>query len=214
MTTTQSEQARGYLRRLTELTRDLPREVRDDLLAGIEEHLNEAEARGEVSAAVVRLGSPDEVAASAMAEAGREMPARGDGEWLVWLSAIVLAGTVAGFACLGALAAFTAHFDDDADWNLSPALVFFAAVAGLLAGIFGTVVTWVSRWWAARDKVLLPILWLAALILAVAAVEIGGLLPVELSWLISGLLLLLGALGVVVVIDRAVRTIRKGRRLS
>lgn len=213
MTTTLSEQARGYLRRLTELTRDLPREARDDLLAGIEEHLSEAEARGEVAAAVVRLGSPDEVAASAMAEAGREVPARNDGEWLVWLSAIVLAGTVAGFACLGALVAFTEHFDDDADWNIHPALVFFAAVAGLLAGIFGTVVTWVSRSWATRDKVLLPILWLAALILAIAAVEIGALLPVELSWLISGLLLLLGALGVVVVIDRAVRTIRKARRI-
>lgn len=214
MTTPLSEQARGYLQRLTELTRDLNGEVRDDLLAGIEEHLGEAEARGEVSATIVRLGSPDEVAASAMAEAGGELPARNDGEWLVWLSAIVVAGTVAGFAGLGALAAFTVHFDDNSDWSIHPALVFFAAVAGLLAGTFGTIITWASRGWATRDKVLLPVLWLAALVVAIAGVPIAAWLPVELGWLIAGLLLLLGALGVVVVIDRAVRTTRKARQIS
>ena len=213
MTTVLSVQARDYLQKLAERTGRLPTESREQLLASIEERLNEAEARDEVAATIVRLGSPDEVAASAFAAVASVRSRRRGDEWVVWLSAIVVAATIVGFACLGALLAVTAHFDEDADWNVHPALVLFAAGAGLLAGAFGTIITWASRRWSTRDKTFLTGLWVAAMILAVAAEPIALWLPLEVAWVISGPMLLLGAVAAVVVIGRAVRTTRSAIRM-
>lgn len=202
MTTALSEDALAYLDQLARLTTDLPAAARDDLLAGIEEHMRESAARGELSESLVRLGPPEAVAASARdGDAAPSAAAASDAprpaRWMLWLGAAVIAATIGGFLALGALTAFTAHFDEDADWNVHPALVLFAALAGLMAGLFGSVLVIASRAWTVRERLVLIGAWIAAVVLAVVAEELTAAGPLGTGFVSAPLALLVGALGVV-----------------
>jgi hypothetical protein len=129
--------------------------------------------------------------------------------WVTWATTAVLAATIIGFTLLGALMSITARFDDDADWNLHPALVLMAVGLGAIVGILVSVVVIASRGWRVPERFALVGLWLGALVLAFLGSAIAAAAAPGVGFLIAGAQLLLGGLGVLAALALALRATRR-----
>jgi hypothetical protein len=210
MSVSHDDPVRAYLERLGRLTADLPDGERAELLSSIEEHLAEAQSRGELPAALARIGAPEDVARAARGDS-LSAPAAASGSWMIWAALVPLAATIAGFSLLGAVLSITARFDEDADWNVHPLLVLLAAAGGVIVGLLVTVVVVVHRGWRVPEKIALVGLWLGALALAFAGSEIALALPAGAGFAIAAVQLLLGGVGVLAAVALALRAARRGR---
>jgi len=207
MTISQIHSVQQYLEELQRLSVDLPFGERTELVASIQEHLADAEARGELSAALSRLGTPAEVARAAHADS-LAAPSPKPVPWGAWSVLIALAGTIVGFTLLGATLSVTARFDEDADWNLHPALALLAVVAGALTGILVSVVIVGSRRWRPSQKVSLIALWVGVMLLALIGYEVAAAAAPGVGFAIAGLQILLGGLAVLAAVPLTLRTTR------
>lgn len=164
--TTADRMATDYLDRLTALTTDLPRDLRDDVLADVRAHLDEARAAAPTEAAfrqeLDRLGSPEAIAAEARAGVpsapgigagapGTSPPphparrVRGAD-----VTAIVL---TAGGGLL-----------------LLPIIGIFAVFAWLI----GITMLWASPTWSTGEKTLGTLVWPGGLLAPAALALLGG----------------------------------------
>jgi hypothetical protein len=210
MSVSREDPVRSYLDRLDRLTADLPLGERAELVASIEEHLDEARSRGELPAAFARIGAPEDVARAARGDSP-SAPSSASGSWMMWAALVPLAATIAGFTLLGAVLSITARFDEDADWNVHPLLVLLATGGGVIVGLLVTVVVVVHRGWRVPEKIALVGLWLGALVLAFAGSEIALALPAGAGFAIAAVQLLLGGIGVLTAVALALRAARRGR---
>jgi hypothetical protein len=201
MSVSREDPVRSYLDRLGRLTADLPVGERAELVASIEEHLDEARSRGELPAALARIGAPEDVARAARGDSP-SAPSSASGSWMIWAALVPLAATIAGFTLLGAVLSITARFDEDADWNVHPLLVLLATGGGVMV---------VHRGWRVPEKIALVGLWLGALVLAFAGSEIALALPAGAGFAIAAVQLLLGGIGVLTAVALALRAARRGR---
>ncbi|MEV8375951.1 hypothetical protein AB0P21_24650 [Kribbella sp. NPDC056861] len=231
MTNSSTVEMQGYLEQLRLLLADLPADVRDDVVGGISEHLQQVAGEGDeraIHTALTRLGSPETVAAAARAEVDLPMAASSSTEarspmgaggnrfaesrgsapdsaavprrtsladrWTLWVGALAALFAIDGFLALGAAMSFTARFDEDADWNVHPALILFGIALSLLAGIFATILFWSTPSWPRRHKLWLSALWPLAAMAMILGSSISAALPPGAGFLVAGVFVLLGAL--------------------
>jgi uncharacterized membrane protein len=203
-----------YLKQLGRVTSDLPNEERAELLSNIAEHLADAESRNELPATLAALGTPEEVANEARMNSVSPASKGSSSTWATWAILTLLVGTIAGFTLLGAMLAVTARFDEDADWNLHPALVIFAVIAGTIAGLATSVAVIASHRWKAAEKVALVALWVASLLVAFFGSELALVTPAGTGFFIAGAIILLGALEALAAIALTLRAVQRSNPRS
>jgi uncharacterized membrane protein len=142
MTPADQDPVDQYLRRLEAATRDLPPEVRDDLLTDVHTHLQETRRRAtssaELRSALERLGPPEAIAAEA----------RG--------------GPDAGVSPVASTTSSSAR-----DVTTVIALLFGPLLLSIPLGIFGAALGWAtglgllwsSRSWTAGEKLTAALVW-------------------------------------------------------
>ncbi|MBB6567642.1 hypothetical protein HPO96_05815 [Kribbella sandramycini] len=197
-----SAEVRRYLEELSHLLSDVPADLRAEIVGGIREHLAQVESAGDDDAvrdALVRLGSPESVAAAAR---GDQPPVRRPSladRWTTIAAGLAALCAADGLLALGVGMAVTARFDENADWNLHPAAVLLGTGLCFLAGLFATILVWPSRSWRRTHKLGVTAIWPVALVVAFAAGEVSLRLPVGAGFAVGAVVLLLGALVTVVI---------------
>ncbi|TDD61450.1 hypothetical protein E1263_06995 [Kribbella antibiotica] len=195
-------EVRRYLDDLSRLLADVPANERSEIVGEIAEHLRQAESTGDADAvrdALVRLGSPEVVAAAARGEQVAPVRRSLADRWTVVVAGLAALCATDGFLLLGVLMSITSHFDEDADWNIHPAAVLFSIGLGLLAGFFAVILVWVGKSWSRRHKIGITVIWPLAAAVMIAAGELSVALPIGVGFLVAGVVILVGALATVLI---------------
>ncbi len=158
--------ATDYLDRLAALTADLPTDLRDDVLADVRSHLDEARAAAPSETAfrqwLDRLGSPEAIAAEARAGVS-PVPVVGSGA----------AGTPPGpgrARRVRGLDVTAVVLMAGGGLLLLPIIGFFA----LFVWVIGIAMLWASPTWSTGEKTLGTLVWPGGLFLPASLALLGG----------------------------------------
>jgi hypothetical protein len=156
MTSADQDPLDHYLWRLEAATRDLPPEVRDDLLTDVRTHLDEARQRAtsaaELRSALDRLGPPEAIAAEAR-----------------------------GGPPVGVSPAVAATSSSTRDVTSVVLLLFLPLLLTLLLGVLGAALGWAialgllwsSRTWTNGEKLTATLVWPGGLVLPLFLATLG-----------------------------------------